>query len=244
MSMLNQAAVEALCSATYLENYLDAMENLPDDLQRSVSQLRELDSQCKEVEGPGKKRAFNALQRGLIRCQEIGDDKIQLLAVVIDHIENRTRQLDQDLENLDPSTGKEDKPDEPALQTTVTAKKIEAEKVENKSNKRQRRQKQHDLVIREEDKREEKAPKKKKKRKTKKDKEGDRSPIEPIDPDEPTYCLCDQVSYGEMIGCDNDDCPIEWFHFNCVGLTTKPKGKWFCPKCRGDKPNVKRPDLK
>lgn len=54
----------------------------------------------KEVEGPGKKRAFNALQRGLIRCQEIGDDKIQLLAVVIDHIENRTRQLDQDLENL------------------------------------------------------------------------------------------------------------------------------------------------
>ena len=45
MSMLNQAAVEALCSATYLENYLDSMDNLPDDLQRSVSSLRELDSQ-------------------------------------------------------------------------------------------------------------------------------------------------------------------------------------------------------
>ncbi len=45
MSMLNQAAVEALCSATYLENYLDCMENLPDDLQRSVSQLRELDAE-------------------------------------------------------------------------------------------------------------------------------------------------------------------------------------------------------
>ena len=42
--MLNQAAVEALCSAKYLENYLDCLENLPDDLQRSVSQLRELDS--------------------------------------------------------------------------------------------------------------------------------------------------------------------------------------------------------
>ncbi|CAG2175312.1 unnamed protein product [Oppiella nova] len=41
--------------------------------------------------------------------------------------------------------------------------------------------------------------------------------------DEPTYCLCHQVSYGEMIGCDNPDC--------CVGLTIKPKGKWFCPKC-------------
>ena len=89
-----------------------------------------------------------------------------------------------------------------------------------------------------------------------------------MDPNEPTYCLCHQVSYGEMIGCDNPDvsagragrraggtdcllwtrvwaagrvgsgraaltacslslqCPIEWFHFACVDLTTKPKGKW------------------
>ncbi|KAL0277087.1 UNVERIFIED_CONTAM: hypothetical protein PYX00_004490 [Menopon gallinae] len=57
----------------------------------------------------------------------------------------------------------------------------------------------------------------------------------PVDPNEPTYCLCHQVSYGEMIGCDNVDCPIEWFHFACVGLTTKPKGKWFCPKCTADR---------
>ena len=62
-----------------------------------------------------------------------------------------------------------------------------------------------------------------------------------IDPDEPTYCLCDQVSYGEMIGCDNDLCPIEWFHFTCVQLSSKPKGKWFCPRCRGDKPTVMKP---
>jgi hypothetical protein len=53
----------------------------------------------------------------------------------------------------------------------------------------------------------------------------------PVDPNEPTYCLCQQVSYGEMIGCDNNDCPIEWFHFGCMELTTKPKGKWYCPKC-------------
>ncbi|XP_028665825.1 inhibitor of growth protein 4 isoform X2 [Erpetoichthys calabaricus] len=53
----------------------------------------------------------------------------------------------------------------------------------------------------------------------------------PVDPNEPTYCLCHQVSYGEMIGCDNPDCSIEWFHFACVGLTTKPRGKWYCPRC-------------
>lgn len=54
----------------------------------------------------------------------------------------------------------------------------------------------------------------------------------PIDPNEPTYCVCKQVSYGHMIGCDNLDCAIEWFHFGCVGLTAKPKGKWYCPQCR------------
>ncbi|CAF1494018.1 unnamed protein product, partial [Didymodactylos carnosus] len=50
--------------------------------------------------------------------------------------------------------------------------------------------------------------------------------------EEPTYCLCSQESYGEMICCDNKACEFEWFHFNCVNLTTKPKGKWYCPRCR------------
>ncbi|GMH08263.1 hypothetical protein Nepgr_010103 [Nepenthes gracilis] len=48
----------------------------------------------------------------------------------------------------------------------------------------------------------------------------------PVDPNEPTYCFCNQVSYGEMVACDNPDCRIEWFHFGCVGLKEKPKGKW------------------
>jgi len=30
----------------------------------------------------------------------------------------------------------------------------------------------------------------------------------PIDPNEPTYCLCKEVSYGQMIGCDNPDVSI------------------------------------
>ncbi|XP_065888708.1 inhibitor of growth protein 4-like [Dysidea avara] len=62
---------------------------------------------------------------------------------------------------------------------------------------------------------------------------------QPLDPNEPTYCLCEQVSFGEMIGCDKEDCPIEWFHFQCVGLTSKPKGKWYCPLCKPDQKGVK-----
>lgn len=33
----------------------------------------------------------------------------------------------------------------------------------------------------------------------------------PVDPNEPTYCLCHQVSYGEMIGCDNPDVSVHNF---------------------------------
>ncbi|XP_060523460.1 inhibitor of growth protein 3 isoform X2 [Cylas formicarius] len=51
------------------------------------------------------------------------------------------------------------------------------------------------------------------------------------DPNEPRYCLCNQVSYGDMVACDNEDCPSEWFHYPCVGITAPPKGKWFCPQC-------------
>lgn len=53
----------------------------------------------------------------------------------------------------------------------------------------------------------------------------------PVDPNEPTYCICHQVSYGQMIACDNPECPIEWFHIGCMGLNQIPKGKWYCPKC-------------
>ncbi|KAF7232332.1 hypothetical protein EG68_10814 [Paragonimus skrjabini miyazakii] len=56
----------------------------------------------------------------------------------------------------------------------------------------------------------------------------------PVDPNEPTYCVCQQVSYGEMVACDNHDCPIEWFHFECVGLVSKPRGQWFCPQCTAE----------
>jgi len=28
------------------------------------------------------------------------------------------------------------------------------------------------------------------------------------DPNEPRYCLCNDVSYGDMVGCDNEDVSI------------------------------------
>jgi len=52
------------------------------------------------------------------------------------------------------------------------------------------------------------------------------------DSNEPRYCHCQQVSFGEMVGCDGATCRFEWFHLACVGLKKPPKGKWYCEDCR------------
>lgn len=30
-----------------------------------------------------------------------------------------------------------------------------------------------------------------------------------------------RISFGSMVACENPDCAIEWFHFECVGLKTE-----------------------
>lgn len=51
------------------------------------------------------------------------------------------------------------------------------------------------------------------------------------EPDDTRYCFCENVSYGDMIGCDNDNCEREWFHLECIGLTRPPSGTWYCDPC-------------
>lgn len=86
---------------------------------------------------------------------------------------------------------------------------------------------------------------------------------EDIDPDEPRYCVCDGVSYGTMVCCENPNvsflwqtvdapsgdnrltilqCEREWFHLECVGLTEPParRAKWWCPNCDPSKQKGKR----
>lgn len=299
--MLNQAAIDALYSAAYVENYLDCVENLPDDLQRQISRMRELDvtyqAYLKEVEQQqevskrdtdtnAKRRSLLRIQQALIAAQEVGDEKLQIVQQIQDLIDNKARQLDLDYRNLD--FGKDQENTEPNRDNHHHGSGFSggsgagATGAERQS-KRPRRTRtdvtsgvennnSSELLSSSEPvltrggsgatcssatgtnhKKGGSASKKKKQRKSRQSQQqqqqqqqqrDDSPPHEDelaIDPDEPTYCLCDQISYGEMILCDNDLCPIEWFHFSCVALATKPKGKWFCPKCRGDRPNVMKP---
>jgi len=50
--------------------------------------------------------------------------------------------------------------------------------------------------------------------------------------DEKAYCYCHQISYGDMVACDNEECTREWFHLPCIGMTSAPKGTWYCDDCQ------------
>ncbi|KAK9499069.1 hypothetical protein O3M35_003582 [Rhynocoris fuscipes] len=313
--MLNQAANDALYSATYVENYLDCVENLPDDVQRYLSRLHELDISYRgylkdvdnyrevleneDLEISIQRKTLYKLEQVLISLQEVGDEKVEIGQLINDLIDNKYRQLDQDLRNLDFY-----KVQEAAEANQPIKENVRESSASNfgggnsggngaavngncvggeRSSKRARRSRAdvevNDSAISETTRSKTSMNKsaggsnsgsnhasggnsgtgsnsgtnsgntnsKKKKRKARQNQREETPPplreeeVAPHDIDEPTYCLCDQISYGEMILCDNDLCPIEWFHFVCVSLTTKPKGKWFCPKCRGDRPNVMKP---
>ena len=36
-----------------------------------------------------------------------------------------------------------------------------------------------------------------------------------------------------MIGCENDQCPLEWSNFSCLKMTPNQafKGEWYYPEC-------------
>uniref|UniRef100_A0A8C7WTI2 Inhibitor of growth protein n=1 Tax=Oryzias sinensis TaxID=183150 RepID=A0A8C7WTI2_9TELE len=227
----------------YVEDYLECVESLPLDIQRNVSVLREIDSKYQEVlkevdevferykdeeDAAQRKRLQIQLQRALISSQELGDEKIHVVTQMTELVENRSRQMDSHSLCLQESCDAERLPVE---RRSSVQESPAPERASNRRPRRQRNSESRDSSLPSREKKSKSSKKKKRKAKQ----ERDTSPVDfAIDPNEPTYCLCEQVSYGEMIGCDNEQCPIEWFHFSCVGLTYKPKGKWYCPKCRGD----------
>jgi len=187
------------------------------------------------------------IQKMFKKAKEHGDEKVSIAIQTYEMVDKHIQRLDKDLgkfeaemreqggrlsqtETEDEDTGTKNK------KKGVTGRKGAGNLKDDKSGKK-RKAKEEDS---------DKGKKKKGKAGATKDKDSTSQPLAtsmlapgipqevldmPVDPNEPTYCLCQQVSYGEMIGCDNVDCPIEWFHFGCMQLTTKPKGKWYCPKC-------------
>ena len=61
-----------------------------------------------------------------------------------------------------------------------------------------------------------------------------------MDPNQPVddkiYCTCGIKENGPMVGCDNPNCPVQWYHYVCVGYKedeSKSNELWYCcEKCR------------
>ena len=48
----------------------------------------------------------------------------------------------------------------------------------------------------------------------------------PVDPNEPLYCICQQVSYGEMIACDNEDVKFIFFLIPSFDIAIQSQYLW------------------
>ena len=193
----------------YLEHYLESVESLPADLQRNFSLMRELDLRAQGE----SKRLDRASQEFFTRLnamvpEERGKRLQEMEAgfsLIMDLGDQKVALAKQTYETVDGHI----------RQLDEDLRRFEGEAADEPSRKGGRRDSDSSAK-----------------------KRGGRSEMEgpgidmPVDPNEPTYCLCHQVSYGEMICCDNSNCPMEWFHFACVNLTEQPKGKWLCPICR------------
>lgn len=261
MSSVGNGETGLSSASSYVETYMDYVEALPDDMQRHISQMRELDMlyqeklreigrlidtyhRCKE--SSVRSRCLIQIQRCLVKSQEYGDKKLHHVSYMMDMVDTKSRQVEIEMESAELGNdqmhapmGKQDMHDDEIINQRAPekVKRNRRHRLQEKGSKDREVETSMSMSNFSDN---PKPTKKKKVNRKKRTKENNSpTPDVPIDPNEPTYCLCNQVSYGEMIGCDNDDCEIEWFHFQCVNLTQKPKGRWYCPKCSQERKQKK-----
>jgi len=216
---------------THLGKYLENISNLPHEVKHNFSQMQELDQQTHNLmdkleqatRGYLKKkrgakdtsvtddRALQKIRDDFKRAIEMSDEKIELAVQTYELVDKHIRRLDSDLKRFEAELEQQE--------TKGKGKSITKASKHKENGKGQKKSVRGSGGAGN-------------------DPHGDVAPrlfnvdIDmPIDPNEPTYCICNRVSFGEMVGCDNPDCRIEWFHFECVGLTSPPKGKWYCNEC-------------
>ncbi|XP_010264003.1 PREDICTED: PHD finger protein ING1 [Nelumbo nucifera] len=221
---------------SFMEDFQASLESLPTMLQRQYSLMRNLDKSLQEIQRQNEQRCeqeIEDIKRGvksgnitpdasLIRfsdyaleeqkhCIRIADEKVALAIQAYDLVDAHIQQLDQYLKRFDEELRRER---DLASAGGVTAPNLDISVKSGRGSESSKRGR----------------------KKTRLASAAAAEPPSmdldlPVDPNEPTYCSCNQVSYGEMVACDNPDCKIEWFHYGCVGLKEQPKGKWYCSDC-------------
>ncbi|CAO2822056.1 unnamed protein product [Amaranthus hypochondriacus] len=251
-------------TGVYVDDYLEYARTLPAELQRLLSTIRELDERsqgminhtkqqtkfCLEILNQSSKKRHNYREDDEVGVEKLlkvieatqnnalnlCTEKVLLARQACDLIDSHVRRLDEDLNYFAEDLKQEGKlaQEEPAILPPLpidTAQKSEKKRNAYGASHSRRFYRDKDWD-RERHKDSELMPPP---GSHKKDFPVPVETYQPIDPNEPIYCVCNQVSFGDMIACDNENCQGgEWFHYACVGLTpeTRLKGMWYCPTCR------------
>jgi len=220
--------------ATYIESYLHLLRDLPNDIHRTyaligvldqkVSRLkRKLHRSCEEfykMAAENKKpptefaQKLRKIRKDQREIHSLNEDKIELTNQAQYYVNSFMKRLDMDLKKFENELG--------AQQIAAATEEAEASRQTGRNARRRaddahgRREKRQKTEGDTDDAYKSSASNTKQKKGT----------------DDKVYCLCRRGFYGNMVGCDGEDCPIEWFHFECVGLEEQPKGEWYCPQCR------------
>ncbi|QHO53345.1 PHD finger protein [Arachis hypogaea] len=215
---------------SFLEEFQANLESLPVILQKKYALLRDLDKSLQEIQRQNEQRCeqeIEDIRRGVrsgnitpdtlvIRFSDealdeqkhsirIADEKVALAVQAYDLVDTRIQQLDQYLKKFDEELRLER---ENAAISGVPASAPDGNTKSGRGNeggRGGRKKRQTSVAVAT---------------------EAQPAPVNPtgmeldlpVDPNEPTYCFCNQVSYGEMVACDNPDVSI-YFTFFLLSLT-------------------------
>ncbi|KAI8072499.1 hypothetical protein BC940DRAFT_292725 [Gongronella butleri] len=234
------AQEDTVLSNVALNDYRDIIDELPMEMQRNFALIRQLDERvegmmnkvaessmalCKSKKNiPEKERRQRLVAIGnlLEDALKRGEEKFALAKSMYDSVDRHCTRVDNDLQKFEDEQliGPSRMGRTPSNTSAATVEEV----VEPPGRKRKKKKATHPSPVKEGS-----------YLSAEESKQNAEAAISQsdlrIDPNEPVYCYCRQVSFGDMIACDNEDCEIEWFHNECVGLTSPPKGKWYCKNC-------------
>jgi len=235
---------------SYLEEYLEKISYLPIDINRNLRLIKELDTKAQtltarleelqnnyisqmktskdkkqESQKPENQEKLEEIKRLQTECLALSKEKFNTARQNYELLDSFVEKLDDDLKKFEEDIrgqGDEFKgpQDDMSIKESGGGKRRKFEPKYSKKNKPLPNSLKPSLILR-------------------LGNEILEAANTPIDPNEPKYCYCNGFSHGDMISCDNPFCEKEWFHFQCIGITTKPKGRWYCKECKA----LKQKDL-
>ncbi|KAG7217001.1 hypothetical protein INR49_001655 [Caranx melampygus] len=196
-----------MAAGMYLEHYLDSIENLPFELQRNFNLMRDLDQRTEDLKGQidSLAKEYTANARTLSSEQKLSILRQiqQSYSKCKEFGDDKVQLAMQTYEMVDKHIRRLDT-DLARFEADLKEKQIESTDYDSTSSKGKKGDSRQ---------------KEKKAAKT-------RSKVKSSDEDGSPKSAQKKVKLLQPY------CSIEWFHFACVGLTTKPRGKWWC--CRSN----------